>query len=167
MKDFFQLLQDWFPILKSHPHVVLAVSVSVAALVALYKAKDLRTKVCKPLHSKLCDKIFVTQRWLFMSKPSQMVDDWKYYTSESKGKVGDDIIWTLVRWPSLKPIDRFVIHGAVGMESALLESQVKLEARWHIEHNPDGLGLGPVPARGIRSKLRRAAAKVLHVLGSI
>jgi hypothetical protein len=167
MKDFLQLLQDWFPVFKSHPHAVLAVSVSVAAMVALYKAKDLRTRVCTPLYSKLCNKIFETQRWLFMSKTSQVINEWKYYTSESKGKVGDDIIWTLVSWPDLKPIDHFVMHGATGMESALQESQVKLEARWQIDHNPDGLGIGPVPALGIRSSLRRATARVLHVLGSI
>jgi hypothetical protein len=53
------------------------------------------------------------------------------------------------------------------MENALEESQVRLEARWQIIHNPDDLGVGFVPARGIRSKLRRAAAKVLHVFGSI
>jgi len=103
MKDFIQLLQDWFPVLKSHPHVVLIASVLLAALVALYRAKDMRSRVCKPLHSKLCERIFETQRWLFVFKPSTLVNDWQYYTSESKGKVGDDIIWTRVSWPGLKP----------------------------------------------------------------
>lgn len=59
-----------------------------------------------------------------------------------------------------------MIHGAVGMESALHESRAKLEARWEILHDPDNLGVGFVPALGIRSKLRRAAAKALGVLGS-
>jgi hypothetical protein len=52
------------------------------------------------------------------------------------------------------------------MESALHESRAKLEARWEILHDPDNLGVGFVPALGIRSKLRRAAAKALGVLGS-
>jgi hypothetical protein len=169
MKDFLQLLQDSFPWLKSHPHLVLAVSVSVAALLALYKARDLRSRIFKPLHSELCNKNFARQRWLFVSKRSRTVNDWKYYTSEvtGKGNIGDDIIWTLVSWPSLKPLDHFVMHGAVGMERALHESQVKLEVRWQIDHNPDGLGVGFVPARGIRSKVRRAAEKMVHVLWSI
>lgn len=169
MKDFFQLLRDWFPLLKSHPQVVLAISVSAAALIALYKAKDLRSRIFKPVHSKLCHKNFARQRWLFVSKRSCTVDAWKYYTSEvtGSGNIGDDIIWTLVSWPSLKPIDHFVIHGAVGMESALQESQVKLEARWQIDHDPDGLGVGFIPARGIISKLRRAAEKLVHMLWSI
>jgi hypothetical protein len=169
MNDFFQMLKEAFPSLKSHPRLILAAFIFLVAVIALYGAKGLRSKVCKPLSSKLYEKIFLTQRWLFVFKPSQTVNEWKYYTSEvtGKGNIGDDIIWTLVRWPSLKPVDRFVMAGAVGMESALQESQVKLEARWHIAHNPDYLGVGFVPARGIRSKLRRAAARVLHVLGSI
>jgi hypothetical protein len=169
MKDFFQLLQDWIPFLKSHPHASLAISVSVAALVGLYKGRDLRSRIFKPLHSKLCRKNFARQRWLFVSKPSRTISDWKYYTSEvtGTGNTGDDIVWTLVSWPSLKPIDRFVMQGAVGMERALQESQVKLEARWQIDHDPDGLGVGFVSGRGIRNKLRRAAERAAQLLWSV
>src|ERR1700693_1455416 len=111
MKDFLQLLQDAFPALKSHPRVILAAFLFLVVLVAVYSAKDMRSKICKSLHSKLCDKIFATQRWLFVFHPSNAVNDWKYYTSEvtGKGNIGDNIIWTLVSWPSLKPIDRFVM----------------------------------------------------------
>ncbi len=167
MKDFLQLLQDAFPALKSHPRLILTAFLILTAVGVLALAKEWRSRICRPRYAELCNKIFTTQRWLFVSKPSQTVNDWKYYTSESTGKVGDDIIWTLVSWPDLKPVDRFVIAGAVGMESALEESQVKLEARWQIIHDPDYLGVGFVPAHGIRSKLRRAAARLLKVLGSI
>lgn len=83
------------------------------------------------------------------------------------GHSGDDIIWTLVDWPSLKPKDSFRVHGAVGMVDGIYESQAKLYSRWQIVHDPDGAFIGAVPARGLRSLLRRGAAKVLWVLASI
>ena len=90
-------------------------------------------------------------------------------TSEAtgKGNTGDDVIWTLVRWPSLRPIDSFKIAGGVGMIAGIHESQAKLEGRWRISHDPDRPGIGPVPARGFRSKFLRAAVKALQFLESI
>jgi len=92
-----------------------------------------------------------------------LVNDWKYYTSETtgKGEMGDDVIWTLVTWPSLKPEDTFTVPRAVGMIDGITESQAILKGRWNIVHDPDSLGVGFVPARGAVSKLRRAAAKIL------
>jgi hypothetical protein len=119
MKDFFQALQDAFPVLKNHPVGTARVLLVLLLLVAAYTAKGLRKRVCRPLLSKLCDKIFATSRWLYIYQESQIVDHWKYYTSEviGKGDVGDDMVWTLVSWPDLKPKDSFRLSG-VAMTSA-------------------------------------------------
>ena len=168
MKDFFQTLQDSFPILRNHPVLMARLMLAAIVIAALYFAKGMRKRVCHPLHSRLCDRIFATSRWLRVYQDSNDMGEWKYYTSEvtGKGNTGDDIIWTLVHWPSLNPKDSFRVHGAVGMVDGIRDSQAKLYARWQIVHDPDGMFIGPVPARGLRSKLRRAAAKVLYVLGS-
>jgi hypothetical protein len=96
-----------------------------------------------------------------------MVNDWKYYTSEGKGNVGDDMVWTLVSWPDLKPKDSFTLVGVVGMVNAVHESQAKLHGRWHIVHDPDRHPIGVVPARGFKSKLLRVSAKLLQAISSI
>lgn len=169
MKEFFQALQDAFPVLKNHPVATARVFVIVLLLTAVYSAKDLRKRICKPLLSKLYDKIFATSRWLYVYQDSQLINDWKYYTSETtgKGNLGDDVIWTLVRWPSLKPTDSFRVIGGVGMIAGIHESQAKLEGRWQIIHDPDRPAIGIVPARGLGSKLRRAGAVALRFIGSI
>ncbi len=168
MKDFFQALQEAFPGLRTHPVLMARITLVAMAVVALYFAKDMRKSLFHPLHSKLCDRIFATSRWLRVYQNSNDMADWKYYTSEvtGSGNTGDDLIWTLVSWPSLKPKDSFRIHGAVGTVDAIHDSQVKLLARWQIVHDPDGMFIGPVPARGLRSLFRRTAAKVFRVLGS-
>jgi hypothetical protein len=168
MKEFLQWLQDVFPLLRNHPRVMLSVPIFLSLMVALYRAKGMRKRICAPLCSRLCDRIFATSRWLYVYQDSQIVDDWKYYTSEvtGKGRVGDDIIWTLVSWPSLKPKDSFRVPGAVGMVNGIHDSQAKLKGRWNITHNPDSRSIGFVHARGMRSKLRRASANVLKILGS-
>lgn len=137
----------------------------VLILGALYAARGWRKKIFGRLCSKLYERIAVTNRWLYVSHNGSMVNEWRYYTSQvtGKGNTGDDIIWSLVRWPSLKPIDSFTMRGVVGMESALHESTAKLDARWNVIHNPD-LPVGPVPARGLMSKRRRACARVLLAL---
>jgi hypothetical protein len=165
MKDFFQTLQDAFPVLKNHPVAMARFLLLALIFAATYAAKGLRKRIFGPLCSKLYHRIAVTTRWLYVSRNGNMVDDWKYYTSEvtGKGNTGDDIIWSLVRWPSLKPIDSFTMAGIVGMESALHESTVKLEARWKVIHDPD-LPVGPVPALGLMSRLRRICARVLLAL---
>jgi hypothetical protein len=167
MKDFIQALQEAFPILKNHPTLLARLTVAVMILVALYLAKDIRKKLFHPLHSRLCDRIFTTSRWLRVYQESNNMDEWKYYTSEvTGGKTGDDMIWTLVHWPSLRPKDRFVLHGVVGMVAAMHQSQAKLHARWQIVYNPDTPFIGALPARGLRSMARRAAARVCYLLGA-
>lgn len=168
MKEFFQALQDAFPALRNHPVLMARLTLSAVVLGGLYFAKGPRKKLFQPLHSQLCDRIFATSRWLYVYQNSNDMDEWKYYTSEvtSKGNAGDDVIWTLVHWPSLKPKDSFRIHGGVGMVDGVHESQAKLFARWQIVHDPDMPFIGPVPARGLRSRVRRVSAKILQVLGS-
>jgi hypothetical protein len=162
MKDFFQTLQDAFPVLKTHPLLMARLLLAAIIIGAIWAAKGWRKKIFGPLCSKMYGKIGVTDRWLFVYQNGDLINGWKYYTSEvtGRGDTGDDMIWTLVRWPSLKPIDSFRMAGAVGMENALHESTVKLEARWKIIHNPD-TSIGAVPARGLLSKLRRVCARVL------
>ncbi|HEV2380549.1 MAG TPA: hypothetical protein VG206_12235 [Terriglobia bacterium] len=169
MKDFFEALKDAFPVLKNHPVATARLLVVLLVLVAVYSARGLRNRICHPLSSKLFFRIFTTSRWLYVYQDSQAVNDWKYYTSESTGNgdTGDDIVWTLVSWPNLKPKDSFRLSGVVGMVEAIQESRAKLLGRWNIVHDPDRPPIGPVPARGLRSKLRRASAKALQALGSI
>ena|SRR5258708_6699245 len=169
MKDFFQTLQDAFPVLKNHPVGMARLLLVLLVLVAAYTAKGLRKRICQPLLSKLCEKSFVTRRWLYVYRDSQNVDHWKYYTSEATGNAntGDDMVWTLVGWPNLKPKDSFTLSGVIGMVDAIHESQAKLLGRWNIVHDPDCQPIGAVPARGLRSKLRRASARLLQILGSI
>jgi hypothetical protein len=168
MTEFFQALKDAFPPLAHHPVLMARILVLLLVLGAMYGAKSLRKGICLPLSSKLFTQIFVTSRWLYVYQDSQTVNDWKYYTSETTGgKHGDDIIWTLVRWPSMGRKDSFRISGAVGMLEAIDKSQAILGARWHIVHNPDSQPIGTLPARGLVSKLRCVAAKALHILGSL
>ena len=167
MKEFFQALQDAFPVLKNHPVAIARILVVLLLLVGWYKTKGLRKNVCQALLSKLEYKIFATSRWLYVYQGSQLINDWKYYTSEGKGNVGDDMIWTLVSWPDLKPKDSFRLVGVVGMVNAVHESIAKLHGRWKIVHDPDREAIGLVPARGLRSVLRRASFKFLQILASI
>lgn len=168
MTDFFQALKDAFPPLANHPVLMARVLLILLALAAVYSAKGLRKRICMPLSSKLYGQIFVTSRWLYVYQNSKTVNDWKYYTSETTGgKHGDDIVWTLVQWPNLKRKDSFRIPGAVGMLEAIDKSQAILDARWHIVHDPDKPSVGPVPARGLASKLRRVAAKTLYLLATV
>jgi hypothetical protein len=163
------MLQDAFPFLRDHPRLTVRAFIFLVVLVVLYRAKGLRSRICEPLGSKLEQRIFNTSRWLYVHQDGQTVNDWKYYTVETtkKANAGDDIIWKLVRWPSLRTRDSFIISGAVGMVSAVHESQSKLLARWDILHDPDSPAIGVVPALGMRSKLRRALAKLLRFIGSI
>jgi hypothetical protein len=165
MKEFFQTLQDAFPLLKTHPVLMARLLLAACVFAAIWAARGWRKKLFGPLGTKLYSRIAVTNRWLYVYQDGDSINGWKYYTSEATGKAdtGDDIIWTLVRWPSLRPIDSFRMSGAVGMPNALHESTVKLGARWKIVHNPD-TPVGPVPARGLRSKLRRVCARVLLAL---
>ena len=167
MKDIFETLKDAFPVLKNHPVAMARLLLILLALFAVYSARGLRRRLCRPLLSKLCVKIFVTSRWVYVYQDSQIVDDWKYYTSEATGdgRTGDDIVWALVSWPGLKPKDSFTLKGLVGMVGAVHESQAKLLGRWNIVHDPDRQPIGLVPARGLRSMLRRASAKLLQFLG--
>jgi len=162
MKDFFQTLQEAFPALKTHPVLMARLLLAAVVIGAIWAAKPLRKKMFGPLCSKMYERIAVTNRWLFVFHDGDLTNNWKYYTSEvtGKGDTGDDIIWSLVRWPSLKPIDSFKLVGAVGMDHALHESTVKLEGRWKIVHDPY-TSVGPVPARGFTSRLRRVCAGVL------
>jgi hypothetical protein len=167
MKEFFQALQDAFPVLKNHPIALARIFFAVLVLGSAYKAKDTRQRICKPLLSKLSNKIFGTTRWVYVYRDSNVMDNWKYYTSEGRGgKLGDDVVWTLVSWPDLKPKDSFRLVGVVGMVSAFHEAEAKLLGRWKIVHNLDGL-IGAVPARGLRSKLRFCSAKAVKFLGSL
>jgi hypothetical protein len=165
MKDFFQTLQEAFPVLKQHPLLVTRLFLLAIVLGAFWAAKPLRKKLFGSLCSKMYQRIAVTNRWVFVYHDGEITNNWKYYTSETSGKgaLGDDIIWTLVSWPHLKPIDSFKLNGAVGMDSALQESFVKLAGRWNITHNPY-TSIGPVPARGLKSKLRRIGARILLFL---
>lgn len=168
MKDFVQTLKDAFPPLARHPVLMARLLVILLGLAFVYSQKELRKRICNPLASKLFDQIFATSRWLYVYQNSRTVNDWQYYTSETTGgKHGDDIIWTLVRWPSMRRKDSFRISGAVGMLEAIDKSQAILSGRWHIIHNPDSQTIGTLPARGLVSKVRCAAAKALHILGSI
>jgi hypothetical protein len=165
MKDFLQTLQDAFPVLKTHPVLMARLFLAATVLTGFWAAKGLRRKIFWPLCAKMYDRVAVTSRYLFVFHNGDLTNNWKYYTSEvtGKGDTGDDMIWTLVRWPSLKPIDSFRLAGVVGMGHALHESTVKLEGRWKIIHDPYA-SVGPLPARGPISKLRRACARVLLAL---
>ena len=165
MKDFFQTLQDAFPVLKTHPMLMARLLIAALIIGPIWAAKGQRRKIFMPLCSRMYTKIGITNRWLFVFHNGDLTNDWKYYTSEvtGNGDTGDDIIWTLVRWPSLKPIDSFKLAGVVGMDHALHESTVKLEGRWKIIHDPYA-SVGSVPARGLLSKLRRICARVLLTL---
>jgi hypothetical protein len=167
MKEFFQALQDAFPVLKNHPIALARIFCTVLVLGFAYKSKNARQSICKPLLTKLCDKIYATTRWLYVYRDSNVLDNWKYYTSEGRGgKLGDDVVWTLVSWPDLKPKDSFRLVGVVGMVSAFHEAEAKLLGRWNIVHNLDDL-IGAVPARGLKSKLRLWSAKAVKLLGSL
>jgi hypothetical protein len=165
MKDFFQTLQDAFPVLKNHPILMARLLLTALVLGAGWAAKGWRKKVFGPPCSKMYGRVALTNRWLFVYRNDGVVNSWKYYTSHvsGKGDTGDDIIWSLVSWPSLKPIDSFTLVGAVGMDHALHESTVKLEGRWKIIHYPDTT-IGPVPARGLTSMARRVCARALLTL---
>jgi hypothetical protein len=169
MKDFYEILKEAFPPLKNHSVLLARIFVGLIIVGLIYGFKKSWKPFCKSKHSELCERISSTSRWLRVYQESNDMDEWKYYTSETTGmgRTGDDIIWTLVDWPSLKPKDSFRVHGAVGMIAGVYESQAKLLSRWDIVHDPDGPFVGGVPARGIRSLLRRAAAKVLWALASI
>src|SRR5258708_23968825 len=133
MTEFSQAMKDAFPPLAHHPVLMARLLLITLVLVALYSAKSLRRRICMPLSSKLYGQIFVTSRWLYVSQDSQTVNNWKYYTSETTGgKHGDDIIWTLVQWPSMRRKDSFRITGAVGMLEAIGKSQAILDGRWQI-----------------------------------
>jgi hypothetical protein len=165
MKDFFQTLQEAFPVLKNHPILMARLALATIVIGAGWAAKGLRKKIFWPLCSKMYGRVATTNRWLFVYRNGDITNSWKYYTSHvsGKGDTGDDIIWSLVRWPSMKPIDSFRLVGVVGMDHALQESTVKLEGRWKIVHDPDTT-IGPVPARGLTSVTRRICARVLLTL---
>ena len=165
MKDFFQTVQEAFPVLKTHPVLMARLLLAAIVIGAIWAAKPLRKKLFWPLCTKMYERIAVTNRYLFVFHNGDLTNNWKYYASEvtGKGDTGDDMIWTLVRWPSLKPIDSFKLVGVVGMDHALHESTVKLEGRWKIVHDPY-TSVGPVPARGLISKLRLVCARVLLTL---
>jgi hypothetical protein len=168
MNDFFNFLKEAIPPLKNDPVLLARIAVIVIILGLLYAAKSLRRRVCVPLHDRLCKKIFATNRSLRVYQESNNMDEWKYYTSEVDGwgRDGDDMIWTLVHWPSLRPIDSFRAHGAVGKLSGVEDSRTTLYQRWRIIHDPNNF-FGQVPARGLRSLLRRATVKVLRALASM
>ena len=168
MRDFFQALQDAFPSLRNHGILMARLTIAGIGVVALYMAKGLRRRVFLPLGSRLHERIFATNRWLRVYQVSNDMAQWKYYTSEvtGRGQTGDDIVWSLVHWPSLRPKDSFRVHGAVGMVEGIRESQAKLHARWQIVHDPDGAFIGPGPARGLRSAMRRIGAKICEILGA-
>ena len=168
MKEFWQALQDAFPVLKTHPVLMARIFLAVLVLGAIYAAKGWRKQVFSSLHSRVYRKVVGKQRWLYVYRPSMLVNDWKYYASETTGgRTGDDIIWTLVHWPSFKPIDSFRIAGAVGMLTAIHEAQAKLEGRWQIIHDSDQPTIGPIQAHGLRSRLRRACASALLFLARV
>lgn len=169
MTDFVQTLKDAFPLLGSHSALVARLALLIAAVGFVYSQKKLRARICNPLASKLFQQIFVTNRWLYVHQNSQIVNDWQYYTSEvvGKGHFGDAIVWTLVHWPSMRRKDSFTISEAIGTVEAIDRSQLILSGRWHIVHNPDSQPIGMLPARGLVSKLRRVAARTLHIIGTI
>jgi hypothetical protein len=168
MREFVQTLQDAFPLLKNHPILMARLTLLLIVIVPLFWVKGWRKKACQNLHMKVCSRIFATNRWLRVYQEGNDMGEWKYYTSEVDGwgREGDDMIWTLVRWPSLRPIDTFRVHAAVGMLNGVYDSEVLLQARWGIVHNPDNF-IGGVPARGVRSWLRRATERILRVLVAI
>jgi hypothetical protein len=78
---------------------------------------------------------------------------------------GPDIAWFAVSRDTLR-LQNWA-RGAVGMLEAIDKSKSILDARWHIVHDPDKPSIGPIPARGLVSKLRSVAARVLHILGTV
>jgi hypothetical protein len=64
----------------------------------------------------------------------------------------------------MKPEDSVTIHGAVANPDSFAKSTQTLEARWRIVHDVDNV-VGILPAVGLMSKVREAAARVLFVLG--
>jgi hypothetical protein len=168
MKDLLDNLKEVWPIIGRHPRFTAALSLCLFALFWLYRSRKTWAQICRSWSTDLYDKASVKSRWVFVDRSPQITNEWKYYTSETTGlgEVGDDIIWTLVSWPRLKPLKSFRIHGAVGMERALQESQTKLDGRWGIVHDPYS-SIGPVPASGLASMLRRTAARCLMLIGSI
>ena len=172
MKDIDDLFKSAFPWLGRHPQLTAFLILVFAGLSALpwllRMSKTIRKRLFLNTSSRLIESIDITSRWLYVYKPSRTVNDWKYYTSEtSGGKHGDDIIWRMVDWPKFKPKDTLVLHGVVGTVQALEDSQSKLEARWGILHDPETSVIGMLPARGVRSRLRRITARVFFFLGRI
>jgi hypothetical protein len=165
MKDAFDLLKEIFPWAANHQRAALTGVLIVAIFIALYRAKG-RKAFCLGLGRQWTERNTERSRFLYVCKPSNLVNDWRYYTSESAGRAlpGDDIIWTLVRWPSMKSEDSVTIHGAVANPDSFAMSTQTLEARWRIVHDVDNV-VGILPAVGLMSKLRKAAARVLFVLG--
>src|SRR5262249_21765929 len=140
MKDFFQTLKEAFPVLQNHPLAMARIAFIVLIFLGLYSARGPRQRICRSLISRLSNRTGTRNRWLYVSRVSVVLDNWKYYTSESTGgRTGDDIIWTLVTWPGLKPRDSFRLPGVVGMVQAFEESQAKLQGRWSIVHDIDNL----------------------------
>jgi len=169
MKEIFQALQDAFPILHSHPLLMARLFVAFLLLSVAYRAKETRKKICKPLCSKLADRILRSSRGLYVYRTTRLPDNWRYYTVEFTGKgiAGDDVIWTLVKWPSLSRQDSFRMQGAIGTVNGPADSEAKLQARWKIEHVPDANLIGQLPANGLMSVLQRVAMRVLMFVGSV
>src|SRR5260370_20030238 len=59
MKDFFQNLQDAFPVLKTHPVLMARLLLAVIIIGAIWAAKGWRKKIFGPLCSKMYGKIGV------------------------------------------------------------------------------------------------------------
>jgi hypothetical protein len=169
MNEFVNFLREAFPPLKDHPVLVARIAVVLIALGVVYAAKSLRKRICLSLHSRLTERIKCTTRLLCVFVNPDDITDRTFYTSEvlGTGKDGDDMVWTLVHWPSLRPTrDFFRVHAALGSLSAWEETKGILNRRWKIVHSPDSF-IGPLPAHGLRSLIRRATAKVLWALASI
>jgi hypothetical protein len=164
MKDAFDLLKEMVPWASNHPRYTLAVVLIAAVMVLLYRAEG-RKVFCRRLFQRLTVQNLDRSRFLYVCKHPDLDFDWRYYTSENTGRglPGDDIIWTLVRWPSMKPEDSMTIHGAVADPDSFVTSTEKLEARWGIIHDVDNV-VGLLPAVGLMSKLRDVAARVLFFL---
>jgi hypothetical protein len=174
MRDFFEALKETFPRLAHHPRLMGAGLLSLFIFIAIFKTKKHWSTVFLSWANELCIHDSVKGRWVFIDrKCSGLSNDWKYYTSHTTGfgETGDDLIWTLVSWPSLKPLkpimrNSFRMQGAIGMASTNSESRAKLMGRWGINHDPYST-IGFIPAPGVVGGLRRLSVSLLLTAVSI
>jgi len=168
MKDIMDVILKAFPALAPHEVAVARVTLVLLVLGGFYVLAKPRRWIFTSIAKYLNERIDVTNRALFVSRGlSGRTSGWKHYTFETEGRPGDDIVWTLVKWPSCRPTsDSFIVRGGYGELNAFYTSKNLLYARWQVVFEPTEC-VGLLPARGLFSVLRRVGAPVCAWLARI